>query len=433
MENQLLTLHKRSWSSQGTLRYNIIKWAMDTLYASVGTALKMTKSQSTNHSMIIPVTAAAASYYAFVGPRETSEKVVSGHSSDNLIRHAWGMVSLPVVKNISLQASRLLKGAAIAERITIGGVSCFVLSKDSCPALSLAIKRYRRQQKRLSLGTIPEDESSFQRNRRAINLRDYPEKDVIFHLTGGGFFAHTLAGDIPYLLDWSKSTSAVVICPEYSLLPEHPFPVAIEEVTNVYMTLLNEEVTQTLGFRTKHIIVTGESTGGNLAASLCVKLCMDEQVFRVPSSTQFGTFQNIRLPDAMMLCCPALNLSSSCTPSRIIARDAVLPSALLKTISKAYLQDHPSTDPIASPFFAPDWVLSLFPPVLLFVSDSDPCTDDSVGLHSRLINVGVDSDLRAAHSLPHAYWGLGTAGFPEAQKMQSECQAWMKKHLIEDV
>lgn len=406
---------------------------MDTLYASVGTALKMTKSQSTDHSMLIPVTAAAASYYAFVGPSATSEKVVSGQSSDNLIRHAWGMVSLPVVKNISLHASRLLKGAAIAERITIGGVSCFVLSKDSCPALSLAIKRSRRQQKQLSLGTILEDENSFQRNRRAIYLRDYPEKDVIFHLTGGGFFAHTLAGDIPYLLDWSKATSTVVICPEYSLLPEHSFPVAIEEVTNVYMELLKEEVTQTLGFRTKHIIVTGESTGGNLAASLCVKLCMDERMFRVPSSKECDAFENIRLPDAMMLCCPVLNLSSSCTPSRIIARDAVLPSALLKVISKAYLKDHPSTDPIASPFFATDWVLSLFPPVLLFVSDSDPCTDDSVGLHSRLINVGVDSELIATHSLPHAFWGLGTAGFPEAQKMQTKCQIWMQKHLAEDV
>lgn len=399
---------------------------METLYASVGTALKLTKSQSKGHSMLIPVTAAAASYYAFVDASESSEKALSGQSSDNLIRHAWGMVSFPVVKNISLQASRLLKGAAIAERITLGGVSCFILSKNPCPTLSLMIKRSHRQEKRRSLGTIPENSTSI-RCMKTVNLKDYPEFDVILHLTGGGFFAHTLAGDIPYLLDWSRATSSIVICPEYSLLPEHPFPDAIDEITKVYLTLLNEESTHVLGFRTKHIILTGESAGGNLAASLCVRLCMDKYQSILPNISSDA--HSIRLPDAMMLCCPVLNLSWSYTPSRIIARDAVLPSSLLKTISKAYLRDHPSTDPIASPFFAPDWVLSLFPPVLLFVSDSDPCTDDSVGLHARLINVGVESDLRAANSLPHAYWGLGTAGFPEAQKMQSYCEEWIYKHL----
>lgn len=28
-----------------------------------------------------------------------------------------------------------------------------------------------------------------------------------------------------------------------------------------------------------------------------------------------------------------------------------------------------------------------------------------------------------------AYWGLGTAGFPEAKRVQRECEAWMTKQL----
>lgn len=36
---------------------------------------------------------------------------------------------------------------------------------------------------------------------------------------------------------------------------------------------------------------------------------------------------------------------------------------------------------------------------------------------------------RAARNLPHAYWGLGTAGFPEARQVQRECEAWMTKQF----
>lgn len=107
---------------------------MDLLYASVGTAIKVTKShKQRQNSIMLPITAAAAaSYYALVGPSDKSAECVSS-KADDLIRNAWGVVSLPAIKTLSLQASRLLKGAAIAERIKICGVSCFILSKNQCP------------------------------------------------------------------------------------------------------------------------------------------------------------------------------------------------------------------------------------------------------------------------------------------------------------
>ncbi len=98
-------------------------------------------------------------------------------------------------------------------------------------ALSTALRRYKRQRKRdieasSHLGTIFEqcpyennDHTSRAGQQTVINLREYPKRNLIFHLTGGGFFAHTISGDIPFLLDWSKVTKAIVICPEYALLP----------------------------------------------------------------------------------------------------------------------------------------------------------------------------------------------------------------------
>jgi len=293
------------------------------------------------------------------------------------------------------------------------------------------------------------------------------QKIVIFHLTGGGFFAHTLAGDLPYLLDWSGATNSVVICPEYALLPEKTFPAAIDQITGVYCSIISNDSAPLLGFRAERVIVTGEAAGGNLAAALCVKLCLDQFIdvealsFRqqqskekaasrnghfmdqedVPCGSPAGEVQKefhsqsseIRLPDALMLCCPFLNMSLELTPSRVRGtNDPVLPSGLIKAISDGYLPHRigvNKTDPIASPYFAPDNILCLFPPTLLCESSEDPLLDDSVDFNARLQQLGVESDLCAVHNMPHAFWGLVTAGFPEAKEVHLQCQKWLMRRL----
>ena len=319
------------------------------------------------------------------------------------------------------------------------------------------MKRFCRQQKRevSNLTTIMEtsEHTPVTYPRRAIHVEDYPKKDVILHMTGGGFFAHTIAGDLPYLIDWSGHTNAVVICPEYALLPEHAYPIALNQITDIYCSLIGGDAAPLLGFQPDRVIVTGESAGGNLAAALCVKLCLDyivdtnEDEIQNNENTvlQQSNMSNsvkypgehakaqIRLPDAMMLCCPALNLSLTMSHSRVMGDDdPVLPSGLISAISDAYLpssKEVSKDDPLASPYFAPDSILRFFPSTLLYASSADPLLDDSVHFNARLKQLGVDSNLRAAHHMPHAYWGLGTAGFPEAQVVQNECQAWLVKQF----
>ena len=132
------------WHSYSALQFLLIKRTMDLLYASVGAALEMTKGKSANDptekkpasKFLMPIaTAAAATYYNVLGPSKKSAQIVSSSSQD-FVKNAWGVVSLPAVKNLSLQASRILKGAAIADRIEIAGVPCVVLSSAPCPRKS---------------------------------------------------------------------------------------------------------------------------------------------------------------------------------------------------------------------------------------------------------------------------------------------------------
>ncbi|KAL9181884.1 hypothetical protein ACHAXT_012227 [Thalassiosira profunda] len=455
------------WFSVGSIRFQLMKRGMDLLYASIGKAIELTRGQDANETAVTSckspsslwtyvVASLAASYYNVIGPAAKSASSLASAPS-SVIQNAWGMVSLPAVKTASLEATRILKGAAIAERIEICGVSCFVLSREPFPALASALRRFRRQQQRedVRLGTIHESLSA---HPSSVNVKGFQKRNVILHLTGGGFFAHTIAGDLPYLLDWSASTKAVVVIPEYALFP-HRFPDAITQIAQIYEALRSGHAATQLGFLADRIIVSGESVGGNLAAALCVSLLTDhndsqcaeltpwrsaelvkdatadgegdESVTHLRPAGEFSTENRnagLGLPDALMLCCPALNLSLDQTPSRVDgADDPVLPSALISTISNSYLGGFPETHPVASPFFATDEVLRSFPPTFIFTSSEDPLLDDSVAFNSRLRGVGVKSSLLAVHDLPHAYWGLATAGIPEARQVQKECQKWLAK------
>lgn len=381
------------------------------------------------------------------------------------------MVSLPAIKTLMLQASRLLKGASVADRISFCGVPCFILSKDPAPELATALKREAKRRSGTStaalsqLSTITETEihchdeetTAGRRKSFAGSCGSYRQRDVILHLTGGGFFAHTIASDLPYLLDWSSSTGAVVVCPEYALLPENPFPAALEQITKIYSALASGDTGPHLGFEVNRICVTGESAGGNLAAALCVKLAMhkietvggDDSCKAGPPSTWKadgvspadgppGTMEDRshRMPDAIMLSCPALNLTTELSYSRVVGtEDPVLPSGLISAISEAYVpkgqQGFDKKDPLVSPFFASDAVLQWFPPALLFASSKDPLLDDSVTFNERLRVVGVSSELIAVHNVPHAYLGLGTAGFPEAVQVQRQAIEFLSSKLKE--
>mmetsp|Transcript_9798 Transcript_9798/g.20592 ORF Transcript_9798/g.20592 Transcript_9798/m.20592 type:complete len:933 (+) Transcript_9798:119-2917(+) len=457
------------WYSSGSLRFQLIKRSMDLLYASFGKAVELTRGKrgiDSNDADLEPkssglwvtvVAALAASYYNVIGPASKSAQVVTS-SSTSVIQNTWGIVSLTAVKRASLEATRILKGAAIADRIDIFGVSCFILSRNPFPKLTTALRKIHRQESfanEVKLSTIHEQSLV---HPRYNNGEVFDKKDIILHLSGGGFFAHTIASDLPYLLDWSAATNAVVIIPEYSLLPHHKFPDALVEVARLYKSLRFGYAATILGFQPDRIVVSGESVGGNLAFALCVGITMgdygdsifhdhllsgrsdredpvsDDEVETSDELIYHESFlAKANLPDALLVCCPVLNMTLDSTPSRILgANDPVLPSGLVRAISNSYLPNEGAVSkahPLVSPYFAPDSVLSTFPPVLIFTSYEDPFLDDSVNFNARLKRAGVNSSLRAVHEMPHAFWALSTAGIPEARQVQNDCELWLSDVL----
>jgi len=120
------------WYSIGSIRFQLMKRGMDLLYASIGKAIEITrgkeinsetsssalsgdsKSSSSGRLWTYVVASLAASYYNVIGPAAKSASLLANAPS-SVIQNAWGMVSLPAVKKASLEATRILKGAAIGQ------------------------------------------------------------------------------------------------------------------------------------------------------------------------------------------------------------------------------------------------------------------------------------------------------------------------------
>lgn len=166
----------------------MLKRAMDVFYASVQTATTVTGRTSDDAIdwQVVLATAAVSSFYTLTGARQLAEQATSSsESARKLIQHSWGMVSWPALKTISLQASRLLKGAAIADRLEIAGVSCFVLSREPVPELKAASTRLSRTHlHRQTLSTIDEQEEHTPESLSitlpfAASCTRYRQRDII--------------------------------------------------------------------------------------------------------------------------------------------------------------------------------------------------------------------------------------------------------------
>ncbi|XP_049632251.1 arylacetamide deacetylase-like [Suncus etruscus] len=120
-----------------------------------------------------------------------------------------------------------------------------------------------------------------------IPVRVYIPKQKTKTLRRGIFFIHgggwCLASAQFYGYDLlSRRTAhrldAVVISTNYRLAPKHHFPIQFEDVYNALKWFLRQAVLQEYGVDPKRIGVSGDSSGGNLAAAVVQQLQCDQDV-----------------------------------------------------------------------------------------------------------------------------------------------------------
>jgi len=235
----------------------------------------------------------------------------------------------------------------------------------------------------------------------------FAQDTIMFHVHGGGFVSQTSESHLDYLHRWATQLNIPILSIDYSLAPEAPFPRAVEEILYCYVWMLNNF--ELLGTTGKKIILSGDSAGGNLVASLTLK-----------------TITNcIRIPDSLILSYAALLIQFYPSPSRLLTlMDPLLMASFMIKCLNAYkdpnylkslprsLKDElemASTEDniFMSPIMAETNLLQHFPRTLFIETDMDACLDENVKFSSNLINAGVDVKMEVLKGLPHGFLAFG--------------------------
>lgn len=210
-----------------------------------------------------------------------------------------------------------------------------------------------------------------------INPKDTLRNGIILYLHGGGY----ACGDIEYASGFGSVLATEcgmpTFCLAYRLAPENKFPAALNDALDAYEYLTGH------GYSPKHILICGESAGGGLAYSLCLKL------------KEKGLSQ----PAGIIAISPWTDLTLSGNSYKVnVDKDPTMTVERLKAFSQMYIDD--PKDPYASPLFAD---LSELAPSLIFAGGSEIMLDDSVRLHDRLLEFGSESEITIKEDMWHAY------------------------------
>ncbi len=212
---------------------------------------------------------------------------------------------------------------------------------------------------------------------------DLRRQGVILYLHGGGY----TCGDLEYARGFG-STLAVqcgmkVFCAAYRLAPEHPFPAALEDAVEAYRYLLDK------GYKPDKIALCGESAGGGLCYSLCLRL----KTLGLP------------LPGTIAALSPWTDLTASGRSyEENRERDPSMTADILRFYAQCYT--NAPENPLVSPLFGD---LTGMPPSLIFVGGDEIMKSDSESLHEKLLEAGCASRLVVRPQRWHGYLLYGLA------------------------
>jgi acetyl esterase/lipase len=154
----------------------------------------------------------------------------------------------------------------------------------------------------------------------------------------------------------ARKTGMRAVSVDYRLAPERPYPAALQDVTAAYRALAEQAADG------DHVVVSGESAGGNLAIELLIA----------------GKAEDLTMPAAALLLSPMTDLTVTGSSYAAKAQaDPVLTAQAIRTRAADYLAGTDPADPLASPIFAD---LSGLPPLLIQAGSHEVLLDDATRL-----------------------------------------------------
>ncbi|MFT7247151.1 MAG: acetyl esterase [Candidatus Azotimanducaceae bacterium] len=225
-------------------------------------------------------------------------------------------------------------------------------------------------------------------------------RPCILHTHGGGMVLMTAAD--PTFVRWRNDLAAagmVVVGVEFrnggGALGNHPFPAGLNDCFRALQW--THENKTALGI--SHIVVSGESGGGNLAIATTLK------------AKQEGC---VDLVGGVYAACPYISGAYADPPANLLSleenngysMDCEIMAAMVTVYDPENLH---ATNPLAWPYHATREDLKGLPPHVISVNELDPLRDEGLEFFRQLLAAGTSAVARTVHGTHHA----GDLGLPD--------------------
>jgi acetyl esterase/lipase len=226
----------------------------------------------------------------------------------------------------------------------------------------------------------------------------------ILYLHGGGYV--TGWPGLYRDLTWRLATlcRARVLCIDYRLAPEHPFPAALDDAVTAYRWLLAQ------GADPNCIAFIGDSSGGGLVFAAMLRL-RDE---------------GVALPAAGIAVSPWTDLALTGESLRLNATiDPLIPIELAPRVVDLVLAGADPRNPYASPLYGDTTGL---PPTLILVGGDEVLRDDAVRMADNMSAAGCHVELEVWPHMWHV-WPMLMRVMPEAKAAITRVATFVQDRL----
>ncbi|MBX9827006.1 MAG: alpha/beta hydrolase [Xanthobacteraceae bacterium] len=227
---------------------------------------------------------------------------------------------------------------------------------------------------------------------------------VLLFFHGGGYCSGSITSHRRMVTEAGRAARMRTLAVGYRLAPEHPFPAAHEDALMAWRYLRAQ------GIAAEHIVVGGDSAGGNLT------ICL---INRLLAAGEAG-------PACAWLASPWTDLTMS--GGSLVTKDAVDPlihKPYLEELAAAYAGAANRRDPLISPLFAD---LHGFPPVLVQVGSAETLLDDAIGFASAAAEADVPVTLEVWPHMIHA-WPMWNAKLADGRRALEQAAAFMRHFM----
>jgi acetyl esterase len=206
---------------------------------------------------------------------------------------------------------------------------------------------------------------------------------LLLYAHGGGWVTGSLNSHDRLCRLLAQRIRALVVAVDYRCAPEHVYPAALDDVARAWKWVRANA--RALGADGMHFGVVGDSSGGNLAASLTLRLRAD------------GAPQ----PRLQVLLYPALDATCARSSYRQFATGFNLSAAQMAWYWDTYRAGADARAPELSPLAARD--LSGLAPAVIAVAEHDVLRDDGLEYAQRLASDGVAVELIRCQGMIHGF------------------------------